>query len=32
MIEGNDGDFHLLKVPIALVSNSDEEVAEIVFK
>jgi V-type H+-transporting ATPase subunit H len=29
MIEGNDGDFHLLKVLIALVSSSDEEVAAV---
>jgi V-type H+-transporting ATPase subunit H len=29
MIEGSDGDFHLLKVLIALVSSSDEEVAAV---
>jgi V-type H+-transporting ATPase subunit H len=29
MIEGNDGDVHLLKVLIALVSSSDEEVAAV---
>lgn len=29
MIEGTDGDFHLLKVLIALLSSSDEEVAAI---
>lgn len=29
MIEGSDGDFHLLKVLIALLSSKDEEVASI---
>jgi V-type H+-transporting ATPase subunit H len=29
MIEGSDGDFHLLKVLIALLSNHDEEVAAV---
>ena len=29
MIEGSDGDFHLFKVLIALVSSSDKEVAAV---
>ena len=31
MMEGSDGDFHLLKVLIALLSSRDEEVASIAF-